>query len=42
MGQWPTTTYFFYQHAFIEAIGVAVSTIAQASAIGGQGGSSNL
>ena len=33
---------FFYQQAFIEAMGAAVTTFAQASAAGGQGGSSNL
>ena len=32
----------FDQQAFIEAIGVATATIAQSSAIVGQGGSSNL
>ena len=32
----------FYQQAFIEAMGAAVSTIAQASAAGDRGGSSNL
>ena len=32
----------FYQQAFIEAMSVVVATIAQASADGGQGGSSNL
>ena len=32
----------FDQQAFIEAIGVAVATIAQASATMGQGGLSNL
>ena len=33
---------FFYQQAFIKAMGAAVATIAQASTAGGQGGSSNL
>ena len=32
----------FYQQAFIEAMGVAVVAIAQASAAGGQGGLNNL
>ena len=32
----------FYQYAFIEAMGVAVVVITQASAVGGQGGPSNL
>ena len=32
----------FDQQAFIEAIGAAFTTIAQTSAIRGQGGSSNL
>ena len=33
---------FFYQQAFVEAIGVATAAIAQASSIWGQGGPSNL
>ena len=32
----------FDQQAFIEAMGVAFTTIAQTSAAGGQGGSSNI
>ena len=32
----------FYQHAFTEAMGAVVATFAQASAVGDQGGSSNL
>ena len=32
----------FYQQAFIEAMGSVVATIEQSSAVGGQGGSSNL
>ena len=32
----------FDQRAFVEAMGAAVAAIAQASAAGGQGGSSNL
>ena len=32
----------FYQQAFIEAISVVVAAIAWASAVGGQGGPSNL
>ena len=32
----------FYQQAFIEAVGVAATAIAQASAAGSQGGLSNL
>ena len=32
----------FDQHAFAEAIGVAATAIAQASAVGSQGGPSNL
>ena len=32
----------FPQHAFVEAIGAATSTIAQASTTGGQGGPNNL
>ena len=32
----------FYQHAFAEAVGVAVAAIVQASAVGGQGGPSDL
>ena len=32
----------FDQHAFIEAIGAAAASITQASAVGGQGGPSNL
>ena len=32
----------FDQQAFAEAVGVAAATIAQASAVGSQGGSSNL
>ena len=32
----------FYQQAFIEAMGAAVATFAQASVAGGHGGSSNL
>ena len=32
----------FYQHAFVEAVGVAAATITQASAARGQGGPSNL
>ena len=32
----------FYQQAFVEAIGVAATTITQASAAGGQEGPSNL
>ena len=32
----------FDQQAFVEAVGVAVATIAQASAVGSQGGPSNL
>ena len=32
----------FYQQAFVEAIGIAAAAIAQASAAGSQGGSSNL
>ena len=32
----------FYQQAFIEATGSVVATFAKASAVGGQGGSSNL
>ena len=32
----------FYQQAFVEVVGAAAVTIAQASAIGGQGGPSNL
>ena len=32
----------FYQQAFVEAVGAAAATLAQASAIGGQGGPSNL
>ena len=33
---------FFYQQAFVEAVGVATTAIAQASAVGSQGGPSNL
>ena len=32
----------FDQQAFVEAMGVAVAAIAQASVVGGQGGLSNL
>ena len=32
----------FYQQAFIEAMGAAADSIAQASAAGGQGGKNNL
>ena len=32
----------FDKQAFVQAMGVAVATIAQASAAGGQGGASNL
>ena len=32
----------FYQQAFIEAMGATVATLAQASEVGSQGGSSNL
>ena len=32
----------FDQKAFVEAMGAATATIAQASAVGGQGGPSNL
>ena len=32
----------FYQHAFIEAMGAAAAAIAQAGAVGGQGGQNNL
>ena len=32
----------FYQHAFIEAMGAAIPTAAQADAARGQGGASNL
>ena len=32
----------FDQQAFVEAVGIAVAAIAQASAAGGQGGSSDL
>ena len=32
----------FYQQAFVEAMGVAAAAIAQAGAVGGQGGSNNL
>ena len=33
---------FFYQHAFVEAIGIAVAAIAQTSVAGSKGGPSNL
>ena len=33
---------FFYQQAFIEAMGAAMATAAQADAARGQGGASNL
>ena len=32
----------FNPHAFIEAMGATVATLAQAGAVGGQGGTSNL
>ena len=32
----------FYQQAFIEAMGVAIATAAQANAVGCKGGASNL
>ena len=32
----------FYQQAFVEAMGAVASAIAQASAVGGQGGPTNL
>ena len=32
----------FDQQAFVEAMGAAIASIAQASAVGGQGGPSNL
>ena len=32
----------FYQQAFMEAVGAATTAIAQASAVGGQGGPNNL
>ena len=35
-------TTFFYQQAFIEAMGAATAAIAQAGAVGGQGGQNNL
>ena len=41
MGRWSTTT-CFYQQAFIEAMGAAIATAAQADATKGQGGASNL
>ena len=33
---------FFDQQAFVEAVGIAATTIAQAGVSGSQGGSSNL
>ena len=39
IGQTPLV---FYQQAFVEAVGIVVAAIAQASAAGSQGGSSNL
>ena len=33
---------FFYQQAFVEAVGIAAVAIAQASVVGSQGGLSNL
>ena len=36
------TPFVFYQQAFAKAVDVAVATIAQASAVGGQGGPSDL
>ena len=40
---WPQgTPPVFDQHAFIEAMDAAAVAIAQTSAVGGQGGSSNL
>ena len=33
---------FFYQHAFTEAMSAAFTSFAQDSAVGGQGGLSNL
>ena len=44
-GQAPSTfnqPSVFDQHAFVEVVGVAAATIAQASITGSQGGSSNL
>ena len=32
----------FYQQAFVEAMGAAAAAIAQAGAVGGQGGPNNL
>ena len=36
------TSPVFYQQAFIEAMGAAIAAIAQAGAVGGQGGPNNL
>ena len=34
--------FFFYRQAFVEAVGVMAAVIAQVSAVGSQGGPSNL
>ena len=39
--RWSTAT-FFYQQAFIEAMGAAIASTAQADVARGQGGANNL